>query len=91
MVAQRKGATITELAIGWVLRQPEISVALVGGKSPEQIEANSRYVSSFSEEDIMEINSILEKTPEISWEITNGGMDNAEHNDARAKVGLPLL
>ena len=31
VVAARHGATMPELAVGWVLRRPEISVALVGG------------------------------------------------------------
>jgi aryl-alcohol dehydrogenase-like predicted oxidoreductase len=91
LVADRKGATMTELATGWVLRRPEISVALVGGKSPEQVEANTRYVNDFSEKDLAEIGDILEDAPEISWEITNGGADTPLNNDARIKAGLPTL
>jgi hypothetical protein len=30
-----------------VLRRPEVAVALVGGKTPEQVEANTRYVRPF--------------------------------------------
>ena len=72
-------------------RRPEISVALVGGKSPEQVEANTRYVNDFSEKDLAEIGDTLEDVPEISWEITNGGADTPLNNDARVKAGLPPL
>ena len=91
VIADRKSATMTELVTGWVLRRPEVSVALVGGKSPEQVEANTRFVNDFSEQDLAEIEAILEDTPEISRGITIGGCDTSLNNDARAKVGLPPL
>ena len=37
-MAKRKGHTMTELAIGWVLRLPEVSVALVGAQDGNQVE-----------------------------------------------------
>ena len=54
---------MTELAIGWVLRLPEVSVALVGAKSAEQVLANNRYVEKFSEADLAEIEAILAEAP----------------------------
>ena len=62
-VANRLGASMTELAIGWVLRLPEVSVALVGAKSAQQVLANNRYVESFSEADLAEIDAILSEAP----------------------------
>ena len=62
-VAHRLGASMTELAIGWVLRLPEVSVALVGAKSAEQVLANNRYVEKFSEADLAEIDAILAEAP----------------------------
>ena len=91
VVAKRHGATMPELAAGWVLRQPEVSVALVGGKSPEQVEMNRRYVTGLTEADLAEIGAILEAAPEISWEITNGGADTFLENEARIIVGLETL
>ena len=60
---KRKGATMVELATGWVLRHPEVAVALVGGKTPEQVEANTRYVNDLTEKDLAEIKDILEAAP----------------------------
>lgn len=37
-VAERLGATIEELAIAWVLAWPEVTGAIVGGRSPAQID-----------------------------------------------------
>ena len=62
-VANRLGASMTELAIGWVLRLPEVSVALVGAKSAHQVLANNRYVESFSDADLAEIDAILSEAP----------------------------
>jgi aryl-alcohol dehydrogenase-like predicted oxidoreductase len=127
-VAARHGATMAELAVGWVLRRPEVSgnnplprieravcmrcranvcmrcranvrlshgyaisvvcvsVALVGGKSPSQVEQNRRFVTGLSECDLGEISAILDQAPEVSWEITNGGADTSDNNEARAAV-----
>jgi aryl-alcohol dehydrogenase-like predicted oxidoreductase len=37
-IAQREGVTLSQLAIGWVLRRPEITAAIVGARRPQQIE-----------------------------------------------------
>jgi aryl-alcohol dehydrogenase-like predicted oxidoreductase len=36
-VAEGLGCSVAELAIGWVLRRPEVTAAIVGARSPEQI------------------------------------------------------
>lgn len=72
-IATRKGHTMTELAVGWVLREPAVSVALVGAKSEAQVLANCKHVESFTEEELAEIEAILEAAPHLNWTITNGG------------------
>ena len=37
-IAERLGWTMAELAIAWVLRRSEVTSAIVGSRSPEQIE-----------------------------------------------------
>jgi len=37
-VAQRLGWTVADVAIAWTLRRPELTSAIVGARSPEQIE-----------------------------------------------------
>ena len=41
-IADDLGWTIPELAIAWVLRRPEVTAAIVGSRSPQQIEQTAR-------------------------------------------------
>ncbi len=41
-IADGLGWTIPELAIAWVLRRPEVTAAIVGSRSPQQIEQTAR-------------------------------------------------
>lgn len=41
-IADSLGWTIAELAIAWVLRRPEVTAAIVGSRSPKQIEQTVR-------------------------------------------------
>ncbi|MGZ3286298.1 MAG: aldo/keto reductase [Xanthobacteraceae bacterium] len=36
-IAQRHGATVSALAVAWTLAWPGVSVAIVGGRSPQQV------------------------------------------------------
>src|SRR4051794_6120796 len=40
VVAEELGITTAQLAIAWVLRQPNVASAIVGASRPEQVEAN---------------------------------------------------
>jgi aryl-alcohol dehydrogenase-like predicted oxidoreductase len=40
-VAERNGKSLSQLAISWVLRRREVTAAIVGAKSPEQIAETS--------------------------------------------------
>ena len=37
-IAEKRGKTVAQLAIAWVLRRPEVTAALVGARRPSQIE-----------------------------------------------------
>jgi aryl-alcohol dehydrogenase-like predicted oxidoreductase len=41
-VAEDAGLSMTELALAWVLRRPEVASAIVGASRPEQVHANVR-------------------------------------------------
>ena len=43
-LAQGAGLTLVEMALAWVLRQPNVASALVGASRPDQIEANVKAV-----------------------------------------------
>jgi aryl-alcohol dehydrogenase-like predicted oxidoreductase len=41
-VAEDAGMSLTELALAWVLRRPELASAIVGASRPEQVHANAK-------------------------------------------------
>jgi aryl-alcohol dehydrogenase-like predicted oxidoreductase len=40
-VAESAGLTMAQLALAWVLRQPNVASAIVGASRPEQVHANA--------------------------------------------------
>ncbi|HHY10619.1 MAG TPA: aldo/keto reductase [Firmicutes bacterium] len=52
--AAELGITLVELALAWVLRQPNIASALVGASRPSQIEANVKAVDVTLAEDALD-------------------------------------
>jgi aryl-alcohol dehydrogenase-like predicted oxidoreductase len=40
-VADGLGITLAQLALAWVLREPNVSAAIVGATRPEQVEENA--------------------------------------------------
>jgi aryl-alcohol dehydrogenase-like predicted oxidoreductase len=57
-IAQRKGCSLSQLAIAWVLRRPEISAAIAGARRPDQIEETTS-VHPLTQAEIAEINTYL--------------------------------
>lgn len=59
-IAERNGRTLSQLAISWVLRRPEITAAIVGARRPGQI-AETAPASDWnlSSEDIEEVEQLL--------------------------------
>jgi L-glyceraldehyde 3-phosphate reductase len=60
-LAVRRGQTLSQMAIAWVLRNPAVTSALIGASSVAQLEENVMSIShlEFSQEEIDEIESIL--------------------------------
>ena len=62
-VAERHGATVAEIAIGWTLAWTGVTGAIVGGRTPEQVDGWIDAGSiELTREDLEEIASIIEKT-----------------------------
>ena len=40
-IAQEAGCTLTQFALAWVLREPNVASAIVGASRPEQVHANA--------------------------------------------------
>jgi aryl-alcohol dehydrogenase-like predicted oxidoreductase len=61
-IAARNGRPLSQLAIAWVLRRPEVTGAIVGARRPSQIEETVGAATwTLSEEDIAEIDALLAK------------------------------
>ncbi len=56
-VAERRGQSLAQLAISWVLRDPRVTSALIGASSVQQLEENlaAAQNTAFSDEDLAEI------------------------------------
>ncbi|NMA61385.1 MAG: aldo/keto reductase [Firmicutes bacterium] len=59
-LANELGITLSEMALAWILRQPNVASALVGASRPEQIEANAKAVEvELCQETLDKIEAIL--------------------------------
>jgi aryl-alcohol dehydrogenase-like predicted oxidoreductase len=62
-VAKRNGITISQLAISWTLRRPEVTAAIVGARRAGQIGQTAPAGDiTLSDDDIAEIEKILKQT-----------------------------
>jgi aryl-alcohol dehydrogenase-like predicted oxidoreductase len=59
-VAEQAGLSMTELALAWVLRRPEVASAIVGASRPEQVHDNASASGiELDAETLAEIDRIL--------------------------------
>ncbi len=59
-IAERNGRPVSQLAIAWVLRRPEVTAAIVGARHPSQIEETAGAADwRLSANDIAEIDALL--------------------------------
>ena len=61
-IAKRRGQKLSQLALAWVLRKPQVTSALIGASSVGQLEDNLGTLKnlSFSEAELQEIEKILQ-------------------------------
>ncbi len=60
-IAERRGQSLAQMALSWVLRDGEVTSVLIGASRAEQIRENVRIVdaAAFSEEELEQIERIL--------------------------------
>ena len=60
-IAQKRGQSLAQMALAWVLRQPGMTSALIGASRVEQIEQNVAALTNleFSPEELKQIETIL--------------------------------
>jgi aryl-alcohol dehydrogenase-like predicted oxidoreductase len=74
-VAAEAGLTMPQLAIAWVLQNPNVSAALVGASRPEQIAANVAASGVKLDADTMAaideaLGGVVERDPEKTYEVS---------------------
>jgi aryl-alcohol dehydrogenase-like predicted oxidoreductase len=66
-VARDGGYSLPELALAWVLRQPNVSSAIIGASRPEQVEQNVKAADITLTDDILErIDEVLDGVVEMA-------------------------
>jgi len=64
-VADEKECSLAQLALAWVLRQPNVSSAIIGASRPEQVAENVKAVEvELNADDIEKIEGILANKPQ---------------------------
>jgi L-glyceraldehyde 3-phosphate reductase len=60
-IARRRGQTLAQMAIAWVIRDPRMTSALIGASSVEQLEANVKALDgpAFEADELAEIDRCL--------------------------------
>jgi len=61
-IAMRRGQSLAQMALAWVLKRTEVTSALIGASSVKQLKQNVACIENqeFTEEEIKRINAILE-------------------------------
>jgi aryl-alcohol dehydrogenase-like predicted oxidoreductase len=65
-VGQRYGRPPGQVAVAWVLRHPAVTAAIVGARSPQQVEQNAGAADlQLTEQDVAEIEGVNEPQPAL--------------------------
>ena len=69
-IAKKRGQSLTQMAIAWVLRDPRVTTALIGASSPEQVKENVGALAKldFSKAELAEIDKHAVESGINLWE-----------------------
>jgi L-glyceraldehyde 3-phosphate reductase len=69
-IARRRGQSLAQMALAWVLRDPRVTTTLIGASSPEQITENVAALANlaFSAEELAEIDTYAVEGGVNLWE-----------------------
>ena len=69
-IAQRRGQTLAQMAIAWVLRDPRVTSALVGARSVEQLENSLASLdnATFTQDELNQIDKYATESGINLWE-----------------------
>jgi aryl-alcohol dehydrogenase-like predicted oxidoreductase len=65
-IAEKYGRPVGQVAVAWVLRNPAVTAAIVGARSPQQVEQNVGAAElHLTDDDVAEIEGIAEQKPNL--------------------------
>jgi aryl-alcohol dehydrogenase-like predicted oxidoreductase len=65
-IAERKGLSLAQLALAWVLRLPNVASAIIGATRPEQVEDNAKASGvTLTAEDLKDIDAAIGKYAQL--------------------------
>jgi L-glyceraldehyde 3-phosphate reductase len=61
VIAQQRGQKLSQMAIAWILRQPQVASVLIGASSANQLKENVQSINNleFSDEELKKIDNII--------------------------------
>jgi aryl-alcohol dehydrogenase-like predicted oxidoreductase len=66
-IADEKGATLSQLALAWVMQQPGVTSPIIGPRTMEQLEDNLKaYDVTFTEDDLKQINRVSRRGDSVA-------------------------
>ncbi len=76
LASKRFGCSMTQLALAWCLKNPNVSTVLLGATTASQLEENLGSLNvavKMSDQDMLDIEAILANTPEVYSGFGGGG------------------
>ncbi|HEY5629951.1 MAG TPA: aldo/keto reductase, partial [Candidatus Limnocylindrales bacterium] len=69
-IAHRRGQSLAQMALAWVLRDPRVTTTLLGASSPDQIRENVAALANlaFSDAELAEIDQYAVESGVNLWE-----------------------
>lgn len=89
-IAKELGSNLTQVALAWVLRNQDVSTAIIGASQVSQIDdclGSLQLLEKWTPELEQRINTVLDTTPtpKFNWENSKrelqGEPNNPKHND----------
>jgi aryl-alcohol dehydrogenase-like predicted oxidoreductase len=76
-IAQSKNASVAQIALAWLLRQPAVTSIIIGAKNNDQLEDNLKAVDIvLTEEELQQLNDVSKLTPEYpAWMLQRQSVD----------------
>ena len=68
-IAEKRGQTLAQMALAWVLRDPRVTTALIGASRPEQVDENAKALENptFSAAELAEIDTYATEQKINRW------------------------